>query len=223
MLAVNSTSGAIGIMTPKKAKRAALYVRVSTDRQTVENQTARLTEIAEARGWQIVETYSDAGISGAKGRKDRPGLDKMLKDAQRRRFDVVMVWAIDRLGRSLVDLLDTIKHLEACGVDLFIDQQAMDTTTPTGKLVFHIVGAIGEFERSMIRERIMAGLKRAKAAGKRPGPVLDNGKVERARAMLANGMGVLKVAKTVGLGTGTVHALPEAKAAIERRKAAKAA
>src|SRR5271168_480734 len=101
-------------------KRAALYVRVSTDRQTVENQIARLTEIAKARGWQIVETYSDAGVSGAKGRKDRPGLDEMLKQAQRHRFDVVMAWSIDRRGRALIDLLGTNQHLKACGVDLYL-------------------------------------------------------------------------------------------------------
>jgi hypothetical protein len=95
-----------------KGKRAALYVRVSTDRQTVQNQFSRLTEVATARGWTIVETYNDAGISGAKRRKDRPGLDQMLKDAQRHRFDVVMAWSIDRIGRSLSDLLDTIRHLE---------------------------------------------------------------------------------------------------------------
>jgi hypothetical protein len=106
-------------------KRAALYVRVSTDRQTVENQIARLTEIAMGRGWQIVQTFSDAGISGAKGRNERPGFDQMLKQAQRQRFDVVMVWAIDRIGRSLIDLLGTIQHLEACGVDLYLDQQAI--------------------------------------------------------------------------------------------------
>ena len=147
-------------------KRAALYVRVSTDRQTVENQKARLTEIASARGWQIVQTFSDAGSSGAKGRKDRPGLDEMLKQAQRHRFDVVMAWAIDRMGRSLIDLLGTIQHLEACGVDLFLDQQAIDTTTPTGKLMFQITGAFAEFERSLIRQRVHAGLKRAVANGK---------------------------------------------------------
>ena len=101
------------------SKRAALYLRVSTDKQTVENQRAALIAIAERRGWEIVTTYSDAGISGAKGRKDRPGLDQMLKDAQRRAFYVVIAWAIDRLGRSLIDLLGTIQELEACGVDLF--------------------------------------------------------------------------------------------------------
>jgi len=114
-------------------KRAAIYVRVSTDKQTIENQLRELRRIAEHRGWKIVEEYRDAGISGAKGREARPGLDEMLKDAQRRRFDIVMAWAIDRLGRSLIDLLGTIQALEACGVDLYLDQQALDTTTPAGK------------------------------------------------------------------------------------------
>ena len=103
-------------------KRAAIYVRVSTDKQTVENQVTVLRQIAERRGWKIIGQYSDAGISGAKGRDGRPGLDQMLKDASRRKFDVVMAWAIDRLGRSLIDLLGTIQTLEACGVDLYLDQ-----------------------------------------------------------------------------------------------------
>src|SRR6185369_16443807 len=100
-----------------------------------------LRHIAERRGWEVVKEYNDAGISGTKGRNDRPGLDEMLKDAQRRRFDVVMAWAIDRLGRSLIDLLGTIQQLESCGVDLYLDQQAIDTTTPTGRLMFQITGA----------------------------------------------------------------------------------
>jgi DNA invertase Pin-like site-specific DNA recombinase len=123
-------------------KRAALYLRVSTDRQTVDNQIAALRQIAERRGWEIVEQYSDAGISGAKGRDKRPGLDRMLKDASKRQFDVVMAWAIDRLGRSLIDLLGTIQTLEACGVDLFLEQQSLDTTTPSGKLMFQVCGAL---------------------------------------------------------------------------------
>ena len=114
----------------------------------------------------MVEQYSDAGISGAKGRDNRPGLDLMLKDAQRRSFDVVMAWAIDRLGRSLIDLLGTIQTLEACGVDLYLDQQAIDTTTPAGRLMFQVTGAFAEYERSMIRQRVHAGLKRALEAGK---------------------------------------------------------
>ena len=139
-------------------KRAALYVRVSTDRQTVENQITALSKVAEARGWQIVETFSDTGISGAKERKDRPGLDEMRKQAQRGKFDVVMAWAIDRIGRSLVDLLNTIESLKACGVDLYLDQQAIDTTTPSGKLMLQMTGAFAEFERAMIQARMLVGL-----------------------------------------------------------------
>jgi DNA invertase Pin-like site-specific DNA recombinase len=154
-------------------KRAAIYVRVSTDKQTVENQLRELRQIAERRGWEVVEEYHDAGISGSKGRKNRPGLDKMLQEAHRRRFDVVMAWAIDRLGRSLIDLLGTIQTLEACGVDLYLDQQAIDTTTAAGRLMFQITGAFAEFERSMIRQRVNAGLKRAVDAGKRLGRPAD--------------------------------------------------
>jgi len=150
-------------------ERAALYVRVSTDAQTVENQIRELRQVAGRRGWDVVEVYSDAGMSGAKGRNGRPGLDIMLKDASRRKFDIVMAWAIDRVGRSLSDFL------EACGVDLYLDQQAIDTTTPMGKLVFQVAGAFAEFERTMIRQRVKAGLKRAVAQGVKLGrPKIDS-------------------------------------------------
>jgi Resolvase, N terminal domain len=118
----------------KKARKAALYVRVSTDKQTVANQIEALAAVAAARGWDVIATYQDNGVSGAKGRKDRPGLDTLLNDAQRGKFNIVMAWAIDRIRRSLIDLLGTIQHLEACGCDLYLDQQAIDTTTPAGKL-----------------------------------------------------------------------------------------
>jgi len=189
-----------------KAKRAALYVRVSTDRQTVENQIEALTKVAKARGWEIVATFNDAGISGAKGRKDRPGLDEMLKQAQRHKFDIAMAWSIDRVGRSLIDLLGTIQHLEACHVDLYLDQQQIDTTTPTGRLMFQITGAFAEFERSMIRERVHAGLKRAIAKGQTLGrPLNDPEGVEKACKLLKTGQGINKVARAVGLSNGTVH------------------
>src|SRR6516165_8282173 len=192
------------------SKRAAIYVRVSTDKQTVENQRAALTAIAERRGWQIVTTFTDAGISGAKGRKDRPGLNAMLKEAQRGAFDVVMAWAIDRLGRSLFDLLGTIQHLEACKVDLYLDQQSIDTTTPAGKLMFQVVGAFAEFERSMIRQRIHAGLKRAVAEGKTLGrPLNDSDAIGKAKRALRKGMGINRTAKLVGLSNGTVQRLKE--------------
>jgi DNA invertase Pin-like site-specific DNA recombinase len=187
-------------------KRAAIYVRVSTDKQTVENQLRELRQIAERRGWEVVDEYHDAGISGAKSRKDRPGLDRMLEDSQRRRFDVVMAWAIDRLGRSLIDLLGTIQALEACGVDLYLDQQSLDTTTPAGKLVFQITGAFAEFERSMIRQRVNAGLKRAVEAGKQLGrPRIDPALEKRIQNQLRAGKGMLKVAAECGVGSGTVQ------------------
>ena len=191
-------------------KRAAIYVRVSTDKQTVENQVSALRQIAERRGWEVVEVYNDAGISGAKGRDQRPGLDRMLKDAGRRRFDVVMAWAIDRLGRSLIDLLGTVQTLEACGVDLYLDQQAIDTTTPTGKLMFQITGAFAEFERSMIRQRVTAGLRRAAETGTKSGKAIGRPKIKPAlekqiQDHLRTGAGILKVAELCGVGSGTVQ------------------
>ena len=154
----------------------------------------------------MVKEYDDAGISGSKGRNDRPGLDEMLKDAQRRRFDIVMAWAIDRLGRSLIDLLGTIQQLETCGVDLYLDQQAIDTTTPTGRLMFQITGAFAEFERSMIRQRIRAGLRRAVEAGKQLGrPKIDPALEKRIESQLRAGKGMLAIAKALGVGTSTVQ------------------
>jgi DNA invertase Pin-like site-specific DNA recombinase len=189
-----------------KHEARRVYVRVSTDAQTVENQIRELRQVAKRRGWDVVEVYSDAGVSGAKGRNGRPGLDTMLKDASRRKFDIVMAWAIDRLGRSLSDLLDTIQHLEACGVDLYLDQQAIDTTTPMGKLVFQLTGAFAEFERTMIRQRIKAGLKRAIARGVKLGrPKIDSVTERKVRRQLAKGIGILKVARSLGIGTGTVQ------------------
>jgi DNA invertase Pin-like site-specific DNA recombinase len=187
-------------------QRAAIYLRTSTTGQHTANQRLELERIAERRGWLVAEVYEDFGISGAKGRDKRPALDRMLKDANRRRFDIVMAWSIDRVGRSLSDLLATIQHLEAVGVDLYLDQQNLDTTTPTGRLVYQITGVFAEFERSIIRSRVNAGLARARAHGKRLGRRPVNAEVvERIRAQLACGSGILKTAKVIGCGVGTVH------------------
>ena len=165
-----------------------------------------LRQIAERRGWEVVEQYHDAGISGAKGRDGRPGLDQMLNDAQRRKFDVIMAWAIDRLGRSLIDLLGTFQTLHACGVDVYLDQQSIDTTTPAGKLMFQVCGAFAEFERNMIQQRIHAGLKRALAQGKTLGrPKVDAALEKRIQAQLRGGKGMRKIARELGVGTGTVQ------------------
>lgn len=189
-----------------KTKRAALYLRVSTDGQTTENQRLALEAVAAQRGWEVAQVYEDAGISGAKGRSGRPGLDAMLKDAARGRFDVAMAWAMDRLGRSLADLLDTLGSLEAAGVDLCLHHQGIDTTTPAGRLFFSVVGAFGEFERGMIASRVRAGLDRARAKGVKLGrPKVAEGIEEDIRVRLTAGVGIGKVARELGVGTSTVQ------------------
>ena len=188
------------------SRRAAIYGRVSTDWQTAENQTVALKEVAERRSWEVVEVYIDHAISGAKGRDKRPGFDQMLKDGNRRKFDVVMTWSIDRLGRSLRNLLETIEHLEATGVDLYFDQQNIDTTTPAGKLLFQVTDAFAEFERSMIQQRVNAGLARAGAQGKRLRRPKIDAKTEWAICQaLATGQSILKTAAQFGVGSGTVQ------------------
>ncbi len=146
-------------------KRAALYLRVSTGEQTTANQRRELKAVAKKRGWDIVAVYEDAGISGAKGRDQRPQFDAMLKDAVRGKYDILAVWAVDRLGRSLQDLVSSLNELHGAGVDLFLHQQAIDTTTPSGRAMFGMLGVFAEFERSMIQERVRAGLARARAQG----------------------------------------------------------
>ena len=207
------------------AKRVALYLRVSTTGQTVENQRRELQAAAEARGWTVVAEYCDAGISGAKGRQDRPQLDAMLKAAVGRRFDVLMTWAVDRLGRSLPDLIGTMQELHSARVDLFMLQTGVDTTTPAGKAMFGMMGVFAEFERAMIQERVKSGMARAKAeqkAGivrkKADGrrlkaigrPVIAPETDKAIRAHLAAGTGMLKTAALVGVGSGTVQKIARA-------------
>jgi len=186
------------------AKRIALYLRVSTDSQTVDNQRAELDAWALRCGHTVAKVYQDEGISGAKGRDKRPGLDAMLKDANRRQFDQVAVWAVDRLGRSMSDLVRTLDDLKAAGIDLYLHGQGLDTSTPTGKALFGMLGVFAEFERSMIVARVKAGLERAKATGTRTGnpfgrPALSTRKTETARTALANGASVRAAAKLAGI------------------------
>ena len=150
-------------------RRVALYARVSTSGQTVANQLEELKAVAQRSGWQIVQIQQDEGISGAKGRAQRPALDALLKCAARREFDMVAAWSVDRLGRSLQDLIGTLAELQALGVDLYLHQQAVDTTTPAGRALFQMMGVFAEFERAMIQERVRAGLQRAREQGKKLG------------------------------------------------------
>ena len=187
-------------------KTAALYLRVSTDGQSVDNQRLALQEAAVRHRWRVVAEFVDRGISGAKGRDQRPGFDRLLKGIARRDFDVVAAWSVDRLGRSLQDLIAFLGEMHAKEVDLYLHQQGLDTSTPAGKALFQMLGVFGEFERAMIRERVNAGLARARAKGVQLGRprVLED--VEAAiRAGLASGMGIRKVAAQVGVGTSTVQ------------------
>jgi DNA invertase Pin-like site-specific DNA recombinase len=189
------TSQKEDMMTPRKARKAALYLRTSH---------------SDRAGWSVVAVYEDNGISGAKGRDGRPGFDQMLKDANRREFDVIMAWSVDRLGRSLQHLVGFLEEVHALGVDLYLHVQGVDTTTPAGKALFQMLGVFAEFERAMIRERVMAGLARAKAQGKAIGRPKVNGQIEKkVRALRAEGKGIKRVAKEAGVAVGTVYRILE--------------
>jgi DNA invertase Pin-like site-specific DNA recombinase len=201
-------------------KRAALYLRVSTDDQTVDNQRRELEAAAATRGWVIVETYADEGISGAKGRDQRPQLDRILKDAVRRKFDVVMVWAVDRLGRSLPDLIGSMQELASARVDLFLLQQGLDTTTAAGRAMYQMLGVFSEFERAMIVSRINAGIARVRATGKtKSGKPMGRPRVPRKTldaakaALAAPGASSRIVAAATGLSVGKVAAIRKEMAA----------
>src|SRR5450631_3845254 len=150
-------------------KRVAIYLRVSTSKQETSNQRRELEAVADRSGWEIWKIYEDAGISGAKGRDKRPGLDEMMKAVNAREFDMVAAWSVDRLGRSLTDLLGILQDLHEKGVDLFLHQQGLDTSTTAGKAMFQMLGVFAEFERGIIRERVNAGLARARAKGTKLG------------------------------------------------------
>jgi DNA invertase Pin-like site-specific DNA recombinase len=187
-------------------KRVGVYLRVSTDSQTTENQRRELEAVAARSGWQVVGVYEDAGISGAKGRDKRPGFDRLLKDATARKVNMIVAWSVDRLGRSLQDLVGFLNELLALKVDLYLHQQALDTSTPSGRAMFQMLGVFSEFERCMIRERVNAGLARARAKGKKLGRRTVKPSVEiRIRELRAEGMGILKIGRTVGVGTSVVQ------------------
>ena len=186
--------------------RAALYLRVSTDRQTTENQQNELLDVVRHRGWEVVATYDDNGISGSKSREYRKQFDAMLKDATRGKFDVVLAWSVDRLGRSLKDLVAFLDELHSVGCDLYLHQQGIDTTTPTGRAMFQMVGVFAEFERTMIQERVKAGIERARKQGKTLGrPSITERRKSIVRELKDTGKTVRAIAHETNLGVGTVH------------------
>ena len=187
------------------SKRAVLYLRVSTLDQRTSNQELELRQVAERMGCEIVKVYKDHGISGAKGRDGRPEFDRMCRDAAKRQFDVVMAWSVDRLGRSLQDLVGFLSELHAIKIDLFLHQQGLDTTTPAGKAMFQMMGVFAEFERAMIQERVRAGLKRAVDEGKQLGrPPIAPELQARIRDALRARESMRKIAARLGVSTNTV-------------------
>jgi DNA invertase Pin-like site-specific DNA recombinase len=179
-----------------------MYLRVSTDKQSVDMQRVELEAIAARAGWQIVAIYQDEGVSGAKSRDQRPQFDRMLKDATRRRFDLLMAWSVDRLGRSLRDLINSMSDWQAAGIDLYLREQAVDTTTPGGRALFQMMGVFAEFERAMIRQRVQAGVDRARDKGKRLGrPRCDTTAITRE---LAGGASLRATARRLGVSLSTV-------------------
>jgi DNA invertase Pin-like site-specific DNA recombinase len=187
-------------MTTQSTKRAAIYARVSTFEQTCENQLAELRKYAENRGWTAQE-YLDEGVSGAKDR--RPALDAMVRDARRRKFDVVVCWRLDRLGRNLKHLITLLEDFEALGVAFVSLAEGIDATTPAGRLQMHILGAIAEFERARIAERVKHGLARVRAEGRRLGrPPVD---VSSDRLATVVGLSVRQAAKQLGVSASTVY------------------
>ena len=197
------------------SKRVAFYLRVSTQEQTTSNQRLELERWATARGYDVIDVYEDRGISGSKGRDKRPQFDRMLKDAARRKFDVLAGWSVDRLGRSLQHLVETLNELHATGVDLYLHQQALDTTTPSGRAMFGMLGVFSQFEREMIVERVRSGIARAQIKGTRSGksigrPAARVRQVDDARAALLAGQSVRAAAIKSKLSVGKVASIRRA-------------
>ncbi len=190
----------------KSTKRAAIYARVSTNGQSTDAQIQQLRDVAERSGWDVVAEFVDHGISGAKGRDQRPAFDQMCQAAVRREIDVVMAWSVDRLGRSLQHLVGFLSELHAARVDLYLHQQGIDTTTPAGKAMFQMSAVFAEFERAMISDRVKAGLERARLRGKKLGrPKVPSTVEDAILAARAEGKGIRRIAGELGVGVGTVQ------------------
>jgi DNA invertase Pin-like site-specific DNA recombinase len=183
--------------------RAALYARVSTDEQDPELQLADLRRMAELRGWRIIEEYVDHGISGSKA--SRPALERLQTDARARRIDLVAVWRFDRFARSTQHLLTALEEFRALEVDFISHQEAIDTSTPMGRMVFTMIAAVAEMEREMIRERVQAGVRRAQAAGKHCGRPVVEIDLRPALAMFEQGYGLKATAKSLGVAVTTLR------------------
>jgi DNA invertase Pin-like site-specific DNA recombinase len=174
-----------------------------------------LNEVAVRLGWTVVAVFTDEGISGAKGRDQRPGFDALLKGVARKEFDMIAAWSVCRLGRSLQDLVAFLADVQARGVDLYLHQQAIDTSTPSGRMLFQLLGVFSEFERAMIRSRVVAGLDRVRGKKRLGRPPMPTERVEVIKNLLSSGKGVRETARETGAGTASVQRIKQTMALSE--------
>lgn len=187
-------------------QRVVIYSRVSTKHQDTKNQVQLLREIVVRNGWDLVDEYEDRGVSGSKGRDQRPEFDRLAKDMVRRKFDKILVWDVSRLGRSLQHLVDFLNDVNHTGVDLYIHQSGLDTSTPSGKMMFQMIGVFSEFEREMISERIKLGLEKAKSKGVRLGRkrTITDEMIHEMKQMRGSGSSLGEISQVFGVSRVSV-------------------
>ena len=187
-------------------EKVVIYGRVSTSDQTTENQLIKLKEIISINGWELVDIYVDEGISGTKGRDKRPQFDRLCKDMIRRRFNRIMVWDVSRLGRSLQHLVEFLNDVISVNCNLYIHQSGLDTSTPSGRMMFQMVGVFSEFERSMISERVKLGLRRVEKNGQKLGrPIsITQDMKDQVRFLLDHGLSYSKITLQTGVPKSTI-------------------
>ena len=189
-------------------RKAVIYTRVSTlNNQTVDNQLKVLREVAEKKGFEVVQELSDKGISGAKGRDEREGFNELIKGAIRKDYDIILCWDISRLGRSLKHLVSFLEDIQSAKCDLYIHQSGVDTTTASGKMMFQLLSVFSEFERTLIRERVIAGQQRAKSEGKHIGRKtnVNDAVITAVYQLRQNNVPIKKIATDLKIGVGTVY------------------
>ena len=184
-------------------KKVAIYGRVSTKDQNPESQLLDLRKYVKLRNWEVYQEYVDHGISGME--ESRPALDRLMKDARKRKFDILLVWKFDRFARSTKHLITALEELEGLGIDFCSYEDSIDTSTNHGKLVFTIMGAIAEFERSLIRERVLAGIRRARDNGIRLGRPPLEVDIEKMKELVLKGNSVREIAKQMGISKSLMH------------------
>lgn len=191
----------------KIVKKIAIYVRVSTNKQDSTNQLIELRDLAKRMNYEIVQEYIDNGISGTKGREDRPGLDLLLTHAGQRKFEQVMIFDITRLGRSLQNCIETLNYLNSLNIDILIQKQGIDTSTSVGRLTFSLMASLGEYEKNLMRERIILGINRAKSQGKKLGRPsnMNDGMKNAIKILREKGMGIVSISKQLNCGVGTIY------------------